>query len=642
MPSQWNWLRPKLLKRTILVGIRCPVIVLGQRWLVTALLVLMPGSMLLGLVKPIKEPELISLFPLGGWLGTESLMTLRGKSLEGAYGLWFDSKEFSATVLNLQSEESGDTAPQNKPKQDDVSEPVQLLNVRLQIDGKAVPGLYGLRVITPQGISNSLKFWVHAEPSYQERRLSHDLATQAEYLTEYPLVVYGTISQPGEVDYYSFKTVKGEVLLFEVHSLSLSDMALNLYESVETWFGPDRTKRLAFNDEPVSYPGLSNEPILAHRFEKDGQYLVRVNGFLGEGGLTHPYFLRITKVLDEIEFSEDSTMDRVPGADVWQERTWTRKLQSDRMKTLWSRAVSALATDSNRNYDLEKKDGVDSRSPIKEIPTVNLDVDWKGEGEPPTTSLPVLLVGTIDSPGDIDHFRFSAKVGERIALEVETTKKTVPMFNPYLKIIDAEGVEVLTNVHSILNANSEIQKQIQPKTIYSFPRAGEFILEIRDITAAFGGASMAYRVLIRPQVPHMGQIHIIEDRINLVADRATTLSIVTDQEENFNGSIALRLSGLPVGVTAVTATKADPDLPPAVNEGRKERYVAKSRKASLVLITAADAPRTRVPVVVKVMAQPVMEGRLGRMTLVKELLMMVVSLTENSSQKSSTPIENLE
>jgi len=610
--------------------------------LVMPLLVLMPGSMLLGMVKPIKEPELISLFPLGGRLGSESLMTLRGKSLEGAYGLWFDSKEFSGTVLNLQSKESDDTAPQNKPNQDGVSEPIQLLNIRLQIDAMAVPGSYGLRVITPRGVSNSLKFWVHAEPSYQERRLSHDLATQAEYLTEYPVVVYGTISQPGEVDYYSFKTVKDEVLLFEVHSLSLSDMALNLYEFVESWFSPDRTKRLAFIDEPVSYPGLSNEPVLVHGFEKDGQYLIRVNGFLGEGGVSHSYLLRITKVLDRRDFSEDLTTARVPGVDVWQERTWTRKLQSDRMKILWSRSVSSPATESNRNYDLEKKDGVDNRLPTEEIPTVNLDVDWKGEAGLPTTSLPVLLVGTIGSPGDIDHFRFSARVGERIALEVETIKKTVPMFNPYLKIIDAEGVEVLTNVHSRLNANTEISKQIQAKTIYSFPRAGEFILEIRDITAAFGGESMAYRVLIRPQVPHMGQIHIIEDRINLVADRATTLSIVTDQEENFNGSIALRLSGLPVGVTAVTATKADPDLPPAVNEGRKERYIAKSRKASLVLITAADAPRTRVPVVVKVMAQPVMEGRLGRMTLVKELLMMVVSLIENSSQKSSNPVEKIE
>jgi hypothetical protein len=275
----------------------------------------------------------------------------------------------------------------------------------------------------------------------------------------------------------------------------------------------------------------------------------------------------------------------------------------------------------------------------KAIPIIQLDQAPDEVSEAMEVTLPALLVGTIESPGDIDRVRFAAKVGDRIALEIETPRATVPIFNPYLKLVDAEGAEVLTNVHSILNANTEIEKQIRPKVIHSFPRAGEFTLEIRDITAAFGGPSMAYRVLIRPQVPHMGQIHVEEDYLNLVTGTATSLSLVTDQEEHYQGSIALTLAGLPPGVTAVAATRAEPDAPPAVNEGRKERYVSRSRKATLVLIAGEDAPATPVPVAVKVMAQPVVEGRMGPMTPVKDLLLMVVAPVVAASPSASNPVE---
>ena len=150
---------------------------------------------------------------------------------------------------------------------------------------------------------------------------------------------------------------------------------------------------------------------------------------------------------------------------------------------------------------------------------------------------------------------------------------------------------------------------------------------------------MAYRVLIRPQVPHMGRIHVEEDHLNLVAGTATPLSLVTDQEEHFEGSIALSLAGLPPGVTAVAATRSEPDAPPAVNEGRKERYVSRSRKATLVLVAAADAPATPGPVPVKVMAQPVEEGRMGRKTPVKDLLLMVVTPAVPGAQAALNPVE---
>ncbi len=614
-----------------------PASLLGRGWMVTALLVLLQLLPCPAEADSSGPPEILSLFPLGGRPGEEFQGTLRGRRLEGARELWFDSGGVRATVLGLRNEDG--LKPGETLQSDAGAKPVQLLSLRFQVDPTAQAGPRGLRAITPRGLSSPVFFHVHTEPGHLESRPSHDLASQAEPLPEWPLAVHGTIGQSAEVDYYAFSVAEGERLRFEVRSLALSDMAITLYEPAGSWFSPHRARRLAFSDEPVFYPELSTEPVLRHRFERAGRYLVRVSGFMGEGGPDHPYLLRIARDSEEEKEEGFASASIGSGADGWQERSWTRVLRTDRMEALRARTALPPKPASNPEPAAEGQAGTQARQAPKAIPIVQLDEAPDEASEAVAVTLPALLVGTIEHPGDIDRVRFAAKVGERIALEIETPLATVPVFNPYLKMVDAEGAEVLTNVHSILNANTEIEKQIRPKVIHSFPRAGEFTLEIRDITAAFGGPTMAYRVLIRPQVPHMGRIHVEEDHLNLVTGTATPLSLVTDQEEHFEGSIALSLAGLPSGVTAVAATQAEPDAPPAVNEGRKERYVSRSRKATLVLVAAADAPPTPVPVPVKVMAQPMEKGRMGRMTPVKDLLLMVVAPAATPTQAALNPVE---
>ena len=582
-------------------------------------------------------PEILSLFPLGGRPGEEFQGTLRGRGLEGAGELWFDSGGVRATVVGLRNEAG--PKPEETPQSDAGAKPVQLLSLRFQVDPGARPGPRRLRAITPRGLSHPLTFHVHAEPGHLESRPSHDLPSEAEPLPQWPLVVHGNIGQPAEVDYYALSVAGGDRLRFEVRSLELSDLAIALYEPAGSWFSPDRARRLAFSDEPVSYPELSTEPVLRYRFGEAGRYLVRVSGFMGEGGPDHPYLLRIARDSEQENGKASGSAPIGSGRDLWQERSWTRELRADRMDALRARTASPPRPRSDPEPAPEVQAG--TRKPLlpEAIPLIELDEAPDDASKAMVVTLPSLLAGTIEHPGDIDRVRFAAKVGDRIALEIETPHATVPVFNPYLKMVDAEGAEVLTNVHSILNANTEIEKQIRPKVIHSFPRAGQFTLEIRDITASFGGPSMAYRVLLRPQVPHMGRIHVAEGHLNLVAGTATPLSLVTDQEEHFEGSIALSLAGLPSGVTAVAATQAEPDAPPAVNAGRKERYVSRSRKATLVLFASADAPATPLPVPVTVMAQPVEEGRMGRMTPVKDLLLMVVAPPVPAARAALNPVE---
>ena len=52
-------------------------------------------------------------------------------------------------------------------------------------------------------------------------------------------------------------------------------------------------------------------------------------------------------------------------------------------------------------------------------------------------------------------------------------------------------------------------KAAQPKATHSFERAGEYILQVRDITSRYGNPNYRYRILVRPQIPHVGEISVI-------------------------------------------------------------------------------------------------------------------------------------
>ena len=82
-----------------------PASLLGRGWMVTALLVLLQPLPCPAEADSSGPPEILSLFPLGGRPGEEFQGTLRGRRLEGARELWFDSGGVRATVLGLRNED---------------------------------------------------------------------------------------------------------------------------------------------------------------------------------------------------------------------------------------------------------------------------------------------------------------------------------------------------------------------------------------------------------------------------------------------------------------------------------------------------------------------------------------------------------
>jgi hypothetical protein len=149
-------------------------------------------------------------------------------------------------------------------------------------------------------------------------------------------------------------------------------------------------------------------------------------------------------------------------------------------------------------------------------------------------------------------------------------------------------------------------------------------LQIRDITTARAGGDFRYRVLLRPQIPHVGNVQIGQDHVNLRAGAARPLTVSIDREEGFRGYVTVDVENLPPGVTTRPALENPEDKPPLPNGGRLERYTPREQRTAVMLIAAPDAPVSDVPARIRVVVRVVGDGGPAAPLAVKEIPLMVL------------------
>ena len=664
--------------------------------LIVSFLLAVPGA-LTSKGQAASEPEAFSIFPIGGQQGAALEAEIRGRGLGGAHAIWFEGGGLEARIKRIEAivPDEKDDYKENSAEEEESSEGQRIL-LAVQIDPAAETGPRSLRVISESGVSNSLVFLVNSDPVTLEAATPHNTPAEAQHVI-LPAIVNGKIGKERERDYYAFDALKGQELAFEVFA---------------------RGRRSA----PTSGEGRPFDAIprmrWTYQFRKEGRYLVRVESshivemvlvatvvsFIPQVGLfeTTGSWLN-PREPTRLKFNEDGKADFerqvaktiygrtspdfvyqlriVPRdqpaiyekwsarlADVdWQERSFTRKLQPDRLKVLWSRTVKVSTQEAGHGHggsssssprglerDAEHEDAGLSTGgaliPIRREQEPNEGLDQALE-----VSVPALVEGTIEHPGDVDTFRFTVKTRQPLAFEIETPQATPPQFYPRLELLDSGGHELLTNAHtkmkidvtdplsyfSILECLAKgagcnlhsisYLEALEAKVIETLQQPGQYHLRIRDLTPRRGRPSYAYRVLIRPQVAHVGEIELKEDRVNLVAGEARKLTVTTGQEEGFDGEVAIGVEGLPRGVEALIGTEVEPEGPLADPSVREQSFVPKTQKATIVLLADADAPATRMPKVVRLKARPIVKGNPGTEIFIGELALMVIRPTKTAA-----------
>ena len=610
------------------------------------------------------DPKVSSLFPLGGQPGTSFEVRIRGENLGSVYGVWFDCDALEAEVRKIEKTvEEVDVAQQAGTTAKDTKEFHHVV-LKLHVDDKAAVGAHTFRLVSPQGLSNPLSLLVNPEPQIHESEQPINSPSSAQHI-EFPVVVNGRLGNPGELDYYAFEVAEGEHLRFEVitsiftSATVAGDPQLILYEPSGSWFDPQRMTRLEVRDETGPGPGTHQWvtshflPRLIRRFDRKGRYLAEVGTLEGQGGPDYSYQLRVipTPARDSGANHRRFPGDPAHGSSplVWQERDFSRRIDRDHLARLWSRAIRVPEPGQEGKTALGAKDAArpeqSNRSPLAEPidPSDTLQLpsptreeepnDWASRA--PELSIPMTVEGAIQHPGDVDIFRFKAGSGQAVAFEIETPDTVPPFFNPHLIVLDDTGTELVSNIYrEVAGVGDDWIKSIKAKTVYTFEQAGEYFLQIRDLTTRRAAPHFRYRVLVRPQVPHMGEVAVkmgrgeVVDHINLRSGETRKLSVVTEPEEGFDGEIALTLENLPTGVQALAAatTTVNPRLLETGN-GRgamhKERFFPPRHLATIVLVAGRDAPATPMPQRIRLTARPIVDGKIGKALAVQEILLMI-------------------
>ncbi|MEO6758053.1 MAG: hypothetical protein ABIO24_01270, partial [Saprospiraceae bacterium] len=239
---------------------------------------------------------------------------------------------------------------------------------------------------------------------------------------------------------------------------------------------------------------------------------------------------------------------------------------------------------------------------------------------------PGIVEGRITQPGEVHLIQVKVDKAQDLAIEIETPEATLPRFNPIVRLLEPGGSEIVTNVYTKLNNNGlYMMKMIQAKTSFSLGAPGIYTLQIRDITTDRGGADFHYRVLVRPQIPHIGKLTAPMEHLNLRAGETRIVTVTLDREEEFGDSVALAAENLPAGVTAIPAMEKPLDRPPLPNGGKLERYTPKPQTASLLLVASPDATLSTEPARLRLVARAVINGQLQRAIPVAEIPMMVIA-----------------
>jgi hypothetical protein len=602
------------------------------------------------------DPKILSLYPLGGRPGEAFTAHVRGKGLAGAARVWVDSDHITAHIRQV--------APIQLPAEkysgakSDRQQDGQRVALQVKVGTHAEPGAYRLRLISDRGISNPVTFLVGAEPVVVENEGEHQLSKNAQ-LVSVPVAIQGRISQEGETDWYEFEAGESEDLMFEVVCNPSTDGVLaskdkdcdpriTLYEPTGSWFSPETLTRLAVNDDAI-WQTFSKSALLAYRFPRDGRYLAKIDGHRGAGGPDEVYQFRIFR---------SSRPEPIDGAKLvksspWRERDFRRGLEPDRMARLQARTAAgsppkpaAPKIPAGQAGVIEKGPATDSVQTRLEDQTIGVSEEVEPNDDPAGAveiSIPGIVEGAIQRPGDVDVYTLSIDRGRKLAFEIELTDTRLPHFSPYLEVLTEAGDRVLTNLHKRVVRNSTFyQKDVQPKSIHAFETEGEHIIRVRDLTSRLGSAGFKYRLLVRPQVPHIGELHITEKQLNIVRGEAKKLNITTDQEEGYQGEVAVVVEGLPEGVSSLPGTEVKPEGGPPLDEGEKEKFVPPSQTATIILAADESAPLSVEPRFIRVVARPVVGGKLGKPLRVGELPLMVVDKPRMAAEAAPAASPGLE
>ena len=233
-------------------------------------------------------PTINSVSPMGVARGATVEMNVEGLNLAKTSAVYFSEPGIKARILHIK--ELPDLPDIRLGSNGTVSTvdlgplpPRNQVTLELDVSPDAPVGTIGMRLQTPLGTSPVARFAI--EPYYGESPDREPNDTPEEAVETYlPAILVGTISKPGDVDYYRIAVKDGEQFVFQ-------NAAPELGSSLEPVIGIyDANQNLlkAFGED-----GRREANNFAYTFAKGGTYYIRVADYEDGGNSRHFYRIKV-------------------------------------------------------------------------------------------------------------------------------------------------------------------------------------------------------------------------------------------------------------------------------------------------------------------------------------------------------------
>jgi len=412
--------------------------------------------------------------------------------------------------------------------------------VRLQVTiaPDSEPGERQLRLRTSLGLSNPIVFCVGQLQEFSEKETQANTREPGMRIT-LPAVVNGRI-MPGDVDRFRFQAKKGQQVVIVVKARQLIPY---LADAVPGWFQATLAlydadgKELAYVDDYRFCP----DPVLYYVVAEDGEYVVEIKDSIYRG--REDFVYRI--VLGELPFiTSIFPLGGPAGAQTTVElKGWN--LPSDEL-TLSTKDKNS----GTLAVSVHKGQLVSNHVPfaVDTLPECLEKEPNDGRAAAQQVTLPLIVNGRIDRPGDWDVFRFEGHAGDKIVAEVYARRLSSPL-DSVLKLTDAAGRRLADNDDHEDKGAGLITHHADSLLSATLPADGTYYLYIGDAQHK-GGEAYGYRLRISPPRPDF-ELRVVPSGINARAGATVPVTVYVLRKDGFAGEIALSLKDAPRGFVLI-------------------------------------------------------------------------------------------
>lgn len=421
----------------------------------------------------------------------------------------------------------------------------------LTIPADAPVGLYPLRLISEDGMSNVVLFAVSDLPESEEneiskpKELNNSLAT-AEKMTV-PGVMNGTLTS-GDEDYYVFESKVGQKLVFEVEARragSAVDPAIELYDAAG--------KLVAKDDD-----GAGVDPRMEVTLAK-GTYKIRVHDTRYSDQAQNFYRLKIGSY---------SYAEAIFPLGAKRGSTVNVELVGGNLALPVTVKASAVP---GKNYTAVR---------LPNSSSLPLEFVWSDSDEMMEASAGggvlkpgVIVNGRIAKAGEVDRYKIAVKPGEDWLFEVKAGSLGTSKLDAIVTVFDGKGKK-LASRDDIDSSDPVIPLKV-PEGVT------ELTVAVEDLLGN-GGAAYGYRLEARREKADY-TLTLVTPFVNVPAGGTAQITVLM-QRRGFEGGVNLSIANLPPGFSIAGGHI----LPEAAAQNFNEEGAA-YRSATGVLTITAEA-----------------------------------------------------